>query len=91
MVHEPVPAGSWEAADWIARRHVWVRGLVARIVPGGTTSENWLEELTAAVVGVETHRHAGSRSCVRKLPSWLYAYGHVDGACLRASRRKLDR
>lgn len=57
MVDEQVPAGSWEAADWIARRHVWVRELVARIVPGGTTSENWLEEPTAAVVGVETHRH----------------------------------
>lgn len=54
MVDDEVPTSRWEAADWLAQRHPWVRELVARIVPGGTTRDDWLEELTAAVQGTET-------------------------------------
>ncbi|WP_426519616.1 hypothetical protein ACPPVQ_05970 [Diaminobutyricibacter sp. McL0618] len=56
---EPAPDSAWvAAADWIAERHEWLRQLVARIVLGGTSADDWLDQLVDAVIGFEEHELA---------------------------------
>jgi len=43
---EDVPAGGYEAAHWLRRRHRWVDELVGRIETG---TQDWLDDLVGAI------------------------------------------
>lgn len=50
-----VPAGGYEAAEWLRARHRWVDELARRVAGSG---EDWLDELAGAVTDCVEHGQA---------------------------------